>query len=93
LKILVYVSKLFKASGIDGFTKTALFIPPSGAICLLEQGIGTVEDIDKGMKLPFGRRMGPFENGDMVGLDVTYGVLMACYEETKDRRFYPPQLL
>jgi hypothetical protein len=27
---LVYVSKLFKASGIDGFTKAALFYPPLG---------------------------------------------------------------
>ena len=63
------------------------------AIRLVEQGIGTVEDIDKGMRLAFGRKMGPFETGDMVGLDVTYGALMACYEETKDPRFYPPQLL
>jgi len=30
LKILVYVSKLFKASGIDGFSKTTLFYPLLG---------------------------------------------------------------
>jgi 3-hydroxybutyryl-CoA dehydrogenase len=63
------------------------------AIRLLEQGIGTVGDIDKGVRLAFGRRMGPFETGDFVGLDVSYGALMAIYEESKDMRYYPPQLL
>jgi len=63
------------------------------AIRLLEQGIGTVEDIDKGMRLAFGRRMGPLETGDLVGLDVSYGALTAIYEESKDGRYYPPQLL
>jgi 3-hydroxybutyryl-CoA dehydrogenase len=63
------------------------------AIRLVEQGIGTVEEIDKGMRLGFGRRMGPFETGDLVGLDVSYNGLMAIYEESKDIRYYPPQLL
>lgn len=63
------------------------------AIHLLEQGIGTVEDIDKGVRLAFGRRMGPLETGDLVGLDVSYGALTAIYEESKDVRYYAPQLL
>jgi len=63
------------------------------AIRLLEQGIGTVEDIDKGVRLAFGRRMGPFETGDLVGLDVSFGALTAIYKESKDVRYYPPQLL
>lgn len=63
------------------------------AIQLLERGIGTVEDIDKGVRLAFGRRMGPFETGDLVGLDVSLAALNAIYEESKDMRFYPPQLL
>jgi 3-hydroxybutyryl-CoA dehydrogenase len=29
----------------------------------------------------------------MVGLDVTYSVLISMYEETKDERFYPPEIL
>jgi 3-hydroxybutyryl-CoA dehydrogenase len=63
------------------------------AIRLLEQGIGSVADIDKGIRLAFGRRMGPFETGDLVGLDVSYGALKAIYDESKDVRYYPPQLL
>jgi 3-hydroxybutyryl-CoA dehydrogenase len=63
------------------------------AIRLLELDIGTVSDIDKGIRLAFGRRMGPFETGDLVGLDVSCGALTAIYEESKDMRYYPPQLL
>jgi len=63
------------------------------AIRLVEQGIGTVADIDKGIRLGFGRRMGPFETGDLVGLDVSCNGLRAIYEESKDSRYYPPQLL
>jgi 3-hydroxybutyryl-CoA dehydrogenase len=63
------------------------------AIRLLEQGVGTVSDIDNGIRLGFGRKMGPFETGDMVGLDVSYGALCAIYEDSKEMRFHPPQLL
>lgn len=52
--------------------------------------MAAVEDIDKGLRLAAGRKMGPFETGDMVGLDVSYGALMAIYEETKDPAWYPP---
>ena len=79
---------------VAGFLLNRINFPSTiEAIRLVWQGIGTVADIDKGMRLAFGRKMGPFETGDMVGLDVTYGALIACYEETKDLLFYPPQLL
>jgi 3-hydroxybutyryl-CoA dehydrogenase len=63
------------------------------AMRLVEDGVTTVEDVDKGLRLASGRKMGPFEIGDMVGLDVTYGALMSIYEETKDQSFYPPAIL
>lgn len=63
------------------------------AIRMVEQGIGTVEDVDRGVRLAFGRKMGPFETGDMVGLDVSFAALTSIYEESKDLRYYPPQLL
>lgn len=63
------------------------------AMRLVEQGVASVADIDKGMRLAAGRKMGIFETGDMVGLDVTYGALMAMYQETGDSRWYPPLLL
>lgn len=63
------------------------------AIKLVEAGVTTVEDIDKGMRLGFGRPMGPFETADMAGLDVGYNAMLAVYRETRDPKFHPPMLL
>lgn len=63
------------------------------AMHMVEEGVGTVEDIDKGLRLASGRRMGIFETGDMVGLDVTYNALMSMYHETGDPRWFPPMIL
>ena len=63
------------------------------AIKLVEAGVTTVEDIDKGMRLGFGRPMGPFETADMAGLDIGYNAMLAVYRETRDPKFYPPMLL
>jgi 3-hydroxybutyryl-CoA dehydrogenase len=63
------------------------------AMHMVEEGVGTVEDIDKGLRLASGRRMGIFETGDMVGLDVTYSALMSMYHETGDPRWFPPMIL
>ena len=63
------------------------------AIKLVESGVATVEDIDKGMRLGFGRPMGPFETADMAGLDIGYNAMTAVYNETRDPKFHPPMLL
>ena len=63
------------------------------AIKLVESGVTTVEDIDKGMRLGFGRPMGPFETADMAGLDIGFNAMMAVYKETRDPKFHPPMLL
>lgn len=63
------------------------------AIKLVESGVTTVEDIDRGMRLGFGRPMGPFETADMAGLDVGYNAMLAVYKETGDPKFHPPMLL
>ena len=79
---------------VAGFVINRINMPASmEAMRLVEEGVATVEDIDKGLRLASGRKMGIFETGDMVGLDVTYGALMAMYQETGDPRWYPPLLL
>ena len=60
---------------------------------LVEHGVATPDDIDKGVRLAFGRRMGPFETSDLVGLDVQLMAYTNTYEEEKDPRFYPPSIL
>jgi 3-hydroxybutyryl-CoA dehydrogenase len=79
---------------VAGFVINRINFPSAiEAMSLVEQGVASVEDIDKGLRLASGRRMGIFETGDMVGLDVTYGAMMAMYHETGDSRWYPPLLL
>jgi 3-hydroxybutyryl-CoA dehydrogenase len=79
---------------LAGFVINRINFPSAiEAMRLVEQGVASVEDIDKGLRLASGRRMGIFETGDMVGLDVTYGALMAIYRESGDERFFPPLLL
>ena len=79
---------------IPGFVVNRINFPSTiEAMNLVERGAATVEDIDKGLRLGAGRKMGIFETGDMVGLDVTYGAMMAMYNETGDPRWYPPLLL
>ena len=79
---------------VPGFAINRINFPSTiEAMNLVEQGVVSVEDVDKGLRLGLGRKMGIFETGDMVGLDVTYGALTAMYKETGDSRWYPPLLL
>jgi 3-hydroxybutyryl-CoA dehydrogenase len=79
---------------VPGFAINRINLPSViEAINLVEQGVVSVEDVDKGLRLGLGRKMGIFETGDMVGLDVTYGALTAMYNETGDSRWHPPLLL
>jgi 3-hydroxybutyryl-CoA dehydrogenase len=79
---------------VAGFVINRINFPSTmEAMRLVEQGVTSVEDVDKGLRLAAGRRMGIFETGDMVGLDVTYGAMLAIYQETGDPSWYPPLLL
>ncbi|MBI5524122.1 MAG: 3-hydroxyacyl-CoA dehydrogenase family protein [Desulfarculus sp.] len=79
---------------VPGFLINRINFPAAlEAMRLVEMGVGSVEDIDKGLRLASGRKMGIFETGDMVGLEITHGALLAIYEETKDPRWFPPAIL
>jgi 3-hydroxybutyryl-CoA dehydrogenase len=79
---------------IAGFALNRLNIPSTlEAIRLVEAGVATPEDIDKGMRLGFGRPMGPFETNDMTGIDVTLNAALNIYNETRDPKFWPPALM
>jgi 3-hydroxybutyryl-CoA dehydrogenase len=77
-----------------GFIVNRLLVPYLlDAIRCLEDGVGTVDDIDKGMKLGCGYPMGPFQLLDFVGLDTTYFIANIMFEEFRETRFAPPPLL
>jgi len=59
----------------------------------LQEGVATLEDIDKAIKLGLNHPMGPFELGDFVGLDIGLNVFKTLYEGYKDPRFRPSLIL
>ena len=77
-----------------GFIVNRLLVPYLlDAIRCYERGLGTVEDIDKGMKLGCGYPMGPLTLLDFVGLDTTYYIANIMFDEYKDPMFAAPPLL
>jgi 3-hydroxybutyryl-CoA dehydrogenase len=77
-----------------GFIVNRLLVPYLlDAVRAYENGLGTLEDIDKGMKLGCGYPMGPFTLLDFVGLDTTYYIANIMFEEFREPSYAPPPLL
>jgi 3-hydroxybutyryl-CoA dehydrogenase len=83
-----------RASDSGGFIVNRLLVPYLlDAIRALEEGVGSVVDIDNSMKLGCGYPMGPFTLLDFVGLDTTYYISQIMFDEFKEKRFASPALL
>jgi 3-hydroxybutyryl-CoA dehydrogenase len=63
------------------------------AITLLENGIGTKEDIDTAVKLGLNHPMGPLELADLIGNDIVLDMADGIYETLKEPRYIAPNLL
>jgi 3-hydroxybutyryl-CoA dehydrogenase len=83
-----------RAHDSTGFIVNRLLVPYLlDAIRALEEGVGSIEDIDNSMKLGCGHPMGPLTLLDFVGLDTTYYISQIMFDEFKERRFAAPPLL
>jgi 3-hydroxybutyryl-CoA dehydrogenase len=78
----------------SGFIVNRLLVPYLlDAIRAYEEGVGSIEDIDKAMQLGCGYPMGPFTLLDFVGLDTTYFITDVMFNEYREKRFASPALL
>jgi 3-hydroxybutyryl-CoA dehydrogenase len=78
----------------SGFIVNRLLVPYLlDAVRALEEGVGSREDIDRGMELGCGHPMGPLKLLDFVGLDTTYAIAEIMFAEYREKRFAPPPLL
>ena len=83
-----------RAHDSGGFIVNRLLVPYLlDAIRALEEGVGSVVDIDNSMKLGCGYPMGPFTLLDFVGLDTTLYISQIMFDEFKEKRFAAPPLL
>jgi 3-hydroxybutyryl-CoA dehydrogenase len=83
-----------RAGDKTGFIVNRLLVPYMlDSIRALEEGVGSIVDIDNAMKLGCGYPMGPFTLGDFVGLDTTYYIAEIMFNEFREKRFAPPPLL
>lgn len=82
------------AKDTPGFVVNRLLVPYLlDAIRVFELGVASREDIDTAITLGLGHPMGPLTLLDFVGLDTTYYIAEAMFEEFKDARYAPPPLL
>jgi 3-hydroxybutyryl-CoA dehydrogenase len=97
-EMVAFAAKLGKtpvrANDGGGFIVNRLLVPYLlDAIRALEEGVGSVVDIDNSMKLGCGYPMGPFTLLDFVGLDTTLYISQIMFDEFKEKRFAAPPLL
>ena len=83
-----------KATDKTGFIVNRLLVPYLlDAIRAVEEGVGSIEDIDRGMQLGCGYPMGPLTLLDFVGNDTTCYIANIMFDEFREKRFAPPPLL
>jgi len=82
------------AQDTPGFVINVLLVPYlCDAVRLVESGVATKEDVDKGMKLGTNMPMGPITLLDFVGLDTTLAIADVLYSEFGEAKYKAPPLL
>jgi 3-hydroxybutyryl-CoA dehydrogenase len=93
-----FVGSLGKTTAVSedfpAFIVNRILLPMiNEAVYTLYEGVGTVESIDKAMKLGANHPMGPLELADFIGLDTCLSVMQVLYEGLADSKYRPCPLL
>jgi 3-hydroxybutyryl-CoA dehydrogenase len=92
------VKRLGKETAVSedypGFIINRILMPMiNEAVYALFEGVGTIEAIDKGMRLGTNQSMGPLELADLIGLDTCVSILEVLYKNRGDSKYKPCPLL
>jgi len=98
LQTLAYAEAMGKtcstARDTPGFIANRILMPYiNEAVFALYEGVGTVEDIDKTMKLGTNVPMGPLVLADFIGLDTCLAIMKVLNQELADSKYRPCPLL
>ncbi len=94
----LFVESLGKVTAVSedfpAFIVNRILLPMiNEAVYTLYEGVGTVESIDKALRLGANHPMGPLELADFIGLDTCLSVMQVLYEGLADSKYRPCPLL
>ena len=82
------------AEDFPAFIVNRVLVPMiNEAVYTLYEGVGTVESIDKAMKLGANHPMGPLELADFIGLDTCLAIMNVLHDGLADTKYRPCPLL
>lgn len=74
-------------------TNRVMMLMVNEAMFLVQEGVSSVQDVDRLFKTCFGHKMGPLETADLIGLDTVLRSLDVIYAELNDSKYRPCTLL
>ncbi len=93
-----FVTRLHKtyavAEDVPAFIVNRILLPMiNEAIYTLYEGVGSVDAIDRAMKLGANHPMGPLQLADFIGLDTCLAIMQVLHEGLADSKYRPCPLL
>lgn len=92
--VLALSARLGKTSIVShdrpGFLVNRILIPLLNEACFaLEEGVGSMQDIDTGARLGLGHPLGPLELADLIGLDTVLSIAEILHRDFGDPKYRP----